>query len=102
MPYILDDSEVSLPAYSEVCTFCRHLDMSGERQCAAFPTGIPLPIWLGENDHHASYPGDHGIHFTPIAEAVTTQPGNGHGANERRTDKATAVKEKRRETVVSE
>lgn len=71
MPYILDDSELNLPVYSEVCTFCRHLDMSGERRCAAFPQEIPLAIWTGENNHHVPYPGDHGIHFAPISEGVT-------------------------------
>lgn len=74
MPYILDDSELSLPIYSEVCTFCRHLDMSGERKCAAFPQEIPIAIWVGENNHRTAFPGDHGIQFMPVsADAKTGQ-----------------------------
>ena len=96
------DKDSHLPIYSEVCTFCRHLDMSGERQCAAFPTGIPLPIWLGENDHHTPYPGDHGIQFTPVSNAITPQPGTAHSTNERRRAKGTSVKAKPLETVVGE
>lgn len=68
MAYILDDTDVNLPAFSEVCIYCRHLDADGERKCAAFPGGIPLPIWLGENDHREPFPGDHGVQFAPIRE----------------------------------
>lgn len=68
MVFILDDTEVNLPAFSEICIHCRHLDPSGERKCAAFPGGIPLPIWLGENDHREPFPGDHGIQFAPVRE----------------------------------
>jgi hypothetical protein len=83
MPYILDDSELSLPIYSEVCTFCRHLDVSADRKCAAFPSGIPLPIWMGENDHHAPFPGDHGIQFDPVLEAESLSAVSKHGSTDR-------------------
>ena len=52
--------EVTL--YSPVCTYCKHA--TGFRSCEAFGDGeIPLPIWDGENDHTAPYPGDNGIRF---------------------------------------
>lgn len=70
----LDEEEESLPAYSPVCSFCAHLDESAERRCAAFPSGIPLPIWLGENDHFLSYPGDGGIQFEQWKEAAAEAP----------------------------
>ena len=43
MVFILDDTEVNLPAFSEICIHCRCLDAGGERKCVAFPGGIPLP-----------------------------------------------------------
>ncbi len=72
--FVLDKNS-HIPIFSDTCTFCRHLDASGERRCAAFPQEIPISIWLGENDHHLPYPGDHGIQFeldNPMAFASKT------------------------------
>jgi hypothetical protein len=57
--------------FSPVCNGCRHLirDYTGQRRCAAFPDGIPLEIWLGEDDHRQPYPGDNGIQFAEMTEA---------------------------------
>lgn len=60
------DAELAVPVYSEVCSSCAHLDTSRERHCAAFPVGIPLAIWLGDNDHTRPYLGEHGIQFEPV------------------------------------
>ena len=71
---ILDEEYESIPNYSPICSFCAHGDESGARRCAAFPSGIPLPIWLGENDHRQPYAGDHGIQFEEWKEAMSESP----------------------------
>jgi len=70
----LDEEYETLPLYSPVCSFCAHLDESAERYCAAFPGGIPLPIWVGENNHRRPYPGDHGLQFEQWKEAIMENP----------------------------
>lgn len=70
------DIEPYVPPYSEVCVYCRHMRHGMRRGgkgrlCDAFPDGIPMPIWLGENDHRQPYPGDHGIQFESVDEDVT-------------------------------
>ena len=49
-----------------ICWECRHLGRG--RTCAAFPAGIPLPVWTGEHDHRLPYPSDRGIHFETWTE----------------------------------
>ncbi|MBI4319417.1 MAG: hypothetical protein HY675_13090 [Chloroflexi bacterium] len=64
---IVLDREFEISPFSEVCGGCRHLrDHGVNRACDAFPDGIPLEIWRGQNDHQRPYPGDHGIQFEPI------------------------------------
>jgi hypothetical protein len=71
---VLDDSELYFSYFSEVCTFCKHLDeqsIFGEKKiCKAFKNGIPSEIWTGNNKHTKSINGDNGIIFSP---ADTTQ-----------------------------
>jgi hypothetical protein len=74
MSFVLDDSEAALPMFSDVCAYCKRWTREPGRKCQAFPQGIPLEIWLGENDHHAPYPGDHGIQFMPIYRGVPELP----------------------------
>ena len=65
---VLDDSELNIPAFSEVCNYCAHLINHGaDRECKAFKK-IPLPIWEGKHKHRKPYKGDNGIRFEPIKE----------------------------------
>jgi len=61
----LDDEDIYRGLFSPVCTFCKHKEKDNNYKCAAFDK-IPLPIWMGNNDHRKPYPGDHGIQFEPI------------------------------------
>ena len=60
------DKEFEIFVFSPTCTLCLHLTDLGARQCKAFPGGIPLPIWNGDNKHTAPYAGDHGIRYEPL------------------------------------
>jgi hypothetical protein len=50
------------------CAFCIHKTPS-DATCAAFPTGIPLPILRNQMDHRNGYDGDRSIRFQPIADS---------------------------------
>jgi hypothetical protein len=70
----IDDSEIYETFFSPVCDLCTRLNLLAKRQCAAFPQGIPLEIWNGDNPHTEAYPGDHGLRFedarAPVAAAA--------------------------------
>ncbi len=58
------------------CFKCLHLDRSGDfstMKCDAFPDEIPVPIQMNKHDHRRPFPGDHGIHFEPMAEPQATR-----------------------------
>jgi hypothetical protein len=59
--------------FSIICTGCKHFNekspFTGKTMtCKAFPKGIPLEIWNGENTHIAAYPGDGGVQFEKWTE----------------------------------
>jgi hypothetical protein len=62
------DTDLHIPIYSPVCSYCRHLNVVGERCCAAYPEAgaIPMAIWLGEDNHTTPHEGDHGVMFEVI------------------------------------
>ncbi len=63
--WLLDESD-QIPLHSPSCTLCIHWHRTRHRTCAAFPDGIPMVIWLGENNHREPYPNDHGIQFERV------------------------------------
>ena len=50
------------------CGDCKHFNRAQWGTCAAYPTGIPVPIASGEIAHTTPQPGDHGIQFEPTLE----------------------------------
>ena len=38
--------------------------------CKAFPDGIPLPIIAGDIGHLEPFPGDNGIQYEPVGDAM--------------------------------
>ncbi len=71
----LDGIETTIPLYSDVCSRCVHKrNEPGKRRiCAAFPNGIPLEIWKGENPHTEPYPGDNGIRFEEVRQPILAE-----------------------------
>lgn len=57
-------AEMDISVVSPVCSLCANFQ--GQRKCRAFPEGIPLEIWTGENDHTKAIDGDNGILFEQI------------------------------------
>jgi hypothetical protein len=57
-----------IPSVSEICWNCLYFGgkSPADRTCKAFPGGIPLKIWLGENDHTKPFPNDNGFRFVPF------------------------------------
>lgn len=60
----IDDTQYEIGITSPTCNSCVNLESSIDRKCVAFPNGIPMYIWKGENDHKTSVEGDNGIVFT--------------------------------------
>lgn len=69
----IDDREFRIPEYSKVCSYCAHWDLTAKRKCKAFDE-IPMPIWMGENDHREAYEGDGGIQFEPYQKSEEEVP----------------------------
>ena len=48
---------------SPVCGFCVRLQDAFDKTCEAFPKGISMEIWNGDNLHKKSITGDNGLLF---------------------------------------
>ena len=57
-------AELDAPISGLICTF--RILVTNWRKCEAFPDGIPLEIWTGENNHTTAYPNDRKIRFERV------------------------------------
>lgn len=59
---VLDDSELAVPHFSPVCTYCKWWKAGDGHHCYAYPKGgkklIPNKIWIGTNMHITPYGGE--------------------------------------------
>jgi len=55
MSVMIDDSELKIPLYSDICTGCKHLINARRRECEAFKE-IPMKVWMGEDPHTSPLP----------------------------------------------
>lgn len=60
----IDDRILEPPDRIAPCVKCAHVDAT-MATCAAFPSGIPWEILMGQDDHRKPFPGDNGIRFEP-------------------------------------
>jgi hypothetical protein len=61
---------MSAPIYKPICFYCRHYNANSlPAACAAFPGGIPEPIFDSESDHRLPFEGDHGVRFEGFGAA---------------------------------
>lgn len=57
LEHLIFDKDHEVSPISEVCDHCRHLfDPGVDRECLAFPDGIPLDIWMGYDQHTEPHP----------------------------------------------
>ena len=68
------DADLRQTRVSPICIWCTRLRENGiDRECDAFPDGIPSAIWEGETDHRAPVPGDQGIRFEPESQRAAEE-----------------------------